>query len=599
MKKILLLTMLTAVLGLSVLHAQNNSDSAGNELSGFVQDNLVINIGNYQDAVIRISNKQVVIDGYWEFKDEIGQVLDKPIILSQPAGVTDKLLLALRRPGKAEVSVTEGGETTVYKVNVMARFEENNIEKELESAIIQFVNDPGLIVRVLPPQAALVGANLNRAFGEETASEILAPRGETAGDSTGEISSAEDFRPTIVLSGEVANELVDAKAESIARAYTSNVVNLITIKDPLQVKLNVKIIRLTYTNDTNIGVTHTSGNGTNGNPGFALGFQSNAPFFETGAGDRLPIFGYSGLPATPTVTTTVNLNGVETKAELLQEPTLTVLNGQPAVVSVGQSVAVPGRVTVDALGNAVQEFERVNIGVTLRMTPIVEEEETDRPDAEGLIAWDMISSQRSMSSREEDNDQIDQAINTISENGIVRMAIQPSVTSIDPSAAGAVNAGTFNGAIDTSFIETRVAIPDGESLVLGGLFNNVSGETLLKIPFLSDIPLIGELFKDRDKSNTKSELVFVVTPDVLGIDDKDIKSDPNARLPRMKEIVYQEGMTAKPTRISSNDVMVRNAVAVPVPVEAAPAMEIIPEDFEKTETNSSTLDLTPRPAEDQ
>jgi type II secretory pathway component GspD/PulD (secretin) len=444
-------------------------------------------------------------------------------------------------------------------VVVEARFEENNIEKELESAIKKFVNDPGLIVSVLPPQAALVGANLNRAFGEETASEIMAPRGETSGNATSDIAGAEDFRPTILLSGEVANDLVAARAESIARAYTTNVVNFMSVRNPMQVRLNVKIIRLTYIRNSNIGVTHSSASGTNGNAGFALGFQSSAPFFETGPANNLPIFGnvlagQVGFP-TPNIETTVNLNGVDTKAELLQEPTLTVLNGQPAIVSVGQSIAIPGQVTVDGIGNAVQEFERINVGVTLRMTPIVEEEETDRPDAEGLIAWDNISTQSSGQSRGADNAQI-QTINTISENGIVRMVIQPSVTSIDPNAN--VTTGAFNGAIDTSFVETRVAIKSGEALVLGGLFNNVASETLQKIPFLSDIPLIGELFKDRAKSDSKSELVFVVTPKVLGIEDKAEKANINPRLDRMKEIAYQEGMAVKPTRISSNDVMVRN-----------------------------------------
>ncbi|MEM6885786.1 MAG: type II and III secretion system protein [Verrucomicrobiota bacterium] len=579
----------------ALLQAQTTE---GNEISGFVQDNLVLDIENYQDATIRISNKQVLIDGYWEFKDDTGQVLDRPIILSQPGELTDKMLLALRRPGTARVVVTEGGEETVYNISVEARFEENNIEKELESAIKKFVGDPGLVVSVLPPQAALVGANINRAFGEETASEILAPRGETASAATSEINTAEDFRPTILLAGEVANDLVAKRAESIARAYTQNVVNFMSVRDPLQVRLNVKIIRLTYTNNTNIGVTHTTSvTGTNNNTGgFALGFTSTTPFFETGANDNLPIFG--NLTPVPNVTTTVNLNGVDTEAELLQEPTLTVLNGQPAIVSIGQSVAVPGEVTVDALGNAVQEFERINVGVTLRMTPLAREEETDRPDAEGLIGWDNISQQSSSAGRLNDfsNEQV-QTINTISENGTVTMAIQPSVTSIDPGSTANVNAGTFNGAIDTSFIETRVAIPTGESLVLGGLFNNLSNQTMVKIPFLSDIPLIGELFKDRDKTDSKSELVFVVTPKVLGINDKEEKADTNPRLPRMKEMVYQEGLNAKPTRISSNDVMVRampmEAAYIEDSTESDPMLQFLPPDFETGEAGSSN-DVAPR-----
>jgi len=531
--------------------------SDGTELTGFVRDNLVIPIQSYEDSVIKISNKQVVIDGYWEFKDETGQVLEEPIILSQPAGLTDKLLLALRRPGTAEVSVTEGGKETVYMIDVQARFEENNIEKELESAIKKFVADPGLEVSVLPPQAALVGANLNRAFGEETASEILAPRGETAGNAATDIAGAADFRPTIILTGEVENDLVLSRAESIARAYTTNVINLVSVRNPLQVRINVKIIRLSYSKDSNIGLQHRSAAGVVADPqgagstaGFGLGFQSSAPFFETGNNGDLPIFG-TNIPGN--IGTTVNLAAVDAEAELLQEPTLTVLNGEAAQVRVGQVVFVPGETVFDENGNAITSVEERVVGVNLLMTPIVEEEETYRPDADGELPWQSISTQSSSQGRNPDNAQI-QTVNTIDENGVIRMAIQPSITSIGPNTN---TNGPFNGSFLTNVVETRVAIRHGESLVLGGLFDSQTRKSMEKIPFVADIPILGELFKNRGKNDTKTELVFVLTPRVMGIDDIDAKANVGARLPKMQEMALREGIATKPTRISANDILVR------------------------------------------
>jgi len=537
--------------------SQMGTEKEENTLNGFVGDNLIVPIKDYQNALIQISNKQVVIDGYWEFKDETGQVLENPIILSQPGGVTDKLLLALRRPGSAEVAVTENGEMTVYNVEVEARFEENNIEKELESAIKKFVNDPDLKVTVLPPQAALVGANLNRAFGEETASEILAPRGETAGTATEDIAGADDFRPTIVLEGEVANDLVAAKAENIARAYTSNVINLISIRNPLQIKINVKVIQVTQNRDSNIGLQHRGASvDVDGNPindGLGLIFTSTAPFFETT--DDVPIFGDlfnaigDGRTST-TYNTQVNLRDIGLEAEILQEPTLTVMNGQPAEFLVGQSVFVPTGFTIDE-GIVTQLFDERELGVSLRITPLIQEEEVFRPDAEtGGIPVSSINIQKSQRERGEEGDNND-FTTTIDENGTVRLFVQPTISSI----SGFDDNGFVQ--IDTNRVETRVAIRHNESLVIGGLFDREERNTTENVPFLSQIPVLGELFKNRVRDNEKTELIFVLTPQVIGIEDLNEKGRIVGREKRTNEILLEEGLQTKPTRISANEIRVR------------------------------------------
>ncbi len=539
--------------GLAQINSTRAAQSSVRELEGFVEDNLVIPVENFENAIIRISNKQVVIDGFWEFKDEAGQVLQVPLILSQPSDLTDKLLLALRRPGSAVVSVTENGKETLYNINVQSRFEENNIEKELESAIKKFVNDPGLIVKVLPPQAALVGANINRAFGEQTASEILAPRGEAAGTATGEITGASDFRPTIILEGEVKNDLVAAKAESIARAYTNNVVNLMSITNPMQIRINIKVIQATLTKNSNIGVQHRgAANDVDGraiNDGIGMIFTSTAPFFETGNANTLPIFGDMAA-GSGAYRTQVNLRQSDVDFEVLQEPTLTVLNGQPAEFLVGQTLFVPTGFTIES-GVVRQTFSERNIGVSLRITPIIEEEEVFRPDAEtGGIPVSSISAQRGNRERGQEGNNID-ILNSIDENGIVRLFVQPEISSLqgfDPNGFAQIN---------TSRIETRVAIRHGDSLVIGGLFNDQMRNNMEKTPFLSSIPILGEIFKNRNKSGTKNELIFVLTPTVLGIDDANQKGNIKGRMKEVNKLLLSEQLQSKPTRISANDVMVR------------------------------------------
>ncbi len=551
MKKTIL-TLCAAALTIVQLAAQpvTPARQVDEEFRGYVLENLLIPVQNYDTAVIRIDDKQVVIDGYWEFKDEVGQVLENPIILSQPPDLKDQFVVALRSPGQALVEITEDGSTKRYRVTVTSRFRENEIEKELEEAIMSFVGDPELRVKVLPPQASLVGANLNRSFGSDTASDIVAPRGQTAGQATGQVLNANDFRPTIVLEGQVENDLVSAKALNIAHAYTENVVNLMSIRNPLQVRIGVKVIRVQHEKNRNIGIRHRSGPGDT----FNLEFASAAPFFETGNGieGTLPIFGsFAGVPTN--YRTTVTLDELGIKATLLQEPALTVLNGQAAEFVVGQTVFISGGSRV-VDGIIVQDPPvPYNVGVSLLVTPLVREEETYRPRVDGTIPWSNITSQESRWSREPESGIRSQMVNSISESGIIQMGVQPSISSLVP--------GGENGfpSFNTNTVETRVAMKHGESLVIGGLFDDQTAESMQSIPFLSQIPIIGELFKDRTNDKIRSELVFVLTPTVLGLKDLNNARDYDPRMTETREIMTDEKLLSavRPVRISAEEIFVR------------------------------------------
>ena len=564
------------------------------EFQGYLQENLSIPVTDFQSAKIKIDNKSVAIDGYWEFKDEAGQLLKSPIILSQPAELTNQMVLALRAPGEAVVTVTEDGKTKIYKIMVNTRFKSNNIEKEVEEAIRLFVNDPGLKVKVLPPQASLVGANLTRAFGDETASDIVAPRGQTAGNASSSLMSADDFRPTIVLEGEVENDIVVTKAVNIAHAYTKNVVNLLQIRNPLQVKIAVKVIDVTHNADSHIGIKYrstTTSYNINGDPatqpGFGLGFSSTAPFFATGGQGGIPIFGQN-LP--PSIGATVSLAELNATATLLQEPTLTVLNGQPAEFVVGQVVSIPTGVTVNN-GVSTTIYSQQNVGIGLLVTPIVSEEATFRADASGLIPWANISQHDNKQQRTNPGPPMQQIINSISENGIVQLAVKPSVSSVNVATGFAATP-----IIDTKTVETRVAMKHGESLVIGGLFDDQTRKQIESIPFISKIPILGELFKDRGKDKSRHELVFVLTPTVMGLKDLGNAKNYNPRTQSMRDILTDEKVLpvmVKPTRISAAEVLPRNVEQVVVPASGAVAMEPAPAAVIPETTPSPVQGTTP------
>ncbi|MCX7990694.1 MAG: type IV pilus secretin PilQ [Proteobacteria bacterium] len=62
---------------------------------------------------------------------------------------------------------------------------------------------------------------------------------------------------------------------------------------------------------------------------------------------------------------------------------------------------------------------------------------------------------------------------------------------------------------------TTILLKDGETVVLGGLYKTVEGETERKIPFLADIPLIGWLFKSKTKEKRNEELIIFITPKIV------------------------------------------------------------------------------------
>lgn len=75
----------------------------------------------------------------------------------------------------------------------------------------------------------------------------------------------------------------------------------------------------------------------------------------------------------------------------------------------------------------------------------------------------------------------------------------------------------FNGipSIDTNEIETSVIVDNGQTIVLGGVFNSEDVDETVKTPFLGDLPVIGRLFRYKKNTSQKSELLIFITPRVM------------------------------------------------------------------------------------
>jgi len=85
-----------------------------------------------------------------------------------------------------------------------------------------------------------------------------------------------------------------------------------------------------------------------------------------------------------------------------------------------------------------------------------------------------------------------------------------SVGQLVPSATGG-----FVPSIDTRNIQTQVLVKDGQTVVLGGIMETEQRDTVKKVPLLGDVPVLGNLFKSKSKTNNRKELLIFITPKIL------------------------------------------------------------------------------------
>ena len=86
----------------------------------------------------------------------------------------------------------------------------------------------------------------------------------------------------------------------------------------------------------------------------------------------------------------------------------------------------------------------------------------------------------------------------------------------DGSINGTVNVDDIP-VIERSSVATQAMVVDGESLLLGGMTSDADIDDITKVPLLGDIPLLGELFKFRERSRAHTERLFLITPRLVSL----------------------------------------------------------------------------------
>jgi general secretion pathway protein D len=163
-----------------------------------------------------------------------------------------------------------------------------------------------------------------------------------------------------------------------------------------------------------------------------------------------------------------------TGANLLSTPSIITLDNEEARIVVGQNVPFrTGEFTTQATGtvNPFTTIDRQDIGVTLKVVP------------------------------------------QILEGNLVRMNIEQEVSSIAPTTSQTAQAADI--ITNKREIDTKIVAQNGQTIVLGGLIEDDTNESVSKVPFLGDLPGIGFLFRNKSQSYTKSDLFVFLRPTVL------------------------------------------------------------------------------------
>ena len=245
-----------------------------------------------------------------------------------------------------------------------------------------------------------------------------------------------------------------------------------------------------------------------GQPEGGLNIPSSAPSTPGGvllATNAAPLANLSGVVGNFDVNAIVRALSQQSGTELLSAPKLTVLSGNPATITVAQELRYPqsygqiqsqvgtgnlsggGSAGVSITSGTPQEFATRNVGVELRVTPTVEEDNRS-------VSLDL-------------NPKVTEFEGFVEYGG-------PSVA-ISGGTTVTVPPGFYQPIFAVREVTTKVTLWDGATLVMGGLTREDVKKVHDKIPLLGSVPVIGRLFRSDGESSQKRNLLIFVTANLV------------------------------------------------------------------------------------
>jgi Type II secretory pathway, component HofQ len=105
---------------------------------------------------------------------------------------------------------------------------------------------------------------------------------------------------------------------------------------------------------------------------------------------------------------------------------------------------------------------------------------------------------------------------------VLKLEVTPQITpegniilDLDVNKDSRGETTTQGVAIDTKHVKTQVLVENGGTVVIGGIFSLDESDQVNKVPLLGDIPVMGNLFKNKTKQSTKQEMLVFITPKII------------------------------------------------------------------------------------
>ena len=160
--------------------------------------------------------------------------------------------------------------------------------------------------------------------------------------------------------------------------------------------------------------------------------------------------------------------------EVLSRPSILVRHNQQATITIGQEVPFVRNTRVTDTGQIINTIEYEDIGIILQVTP------------------------------------------RVTADGWVDMEVSPEISTLLPDDQSvAISETTTAPVFAKRSAQTRVVVPNGQTVVIGGLIQDNVSETIRKTPILGDIPLLGLMFRHKEKTTEKTELLMFLTPYIV------------------------------------------------------------------------------------
>jgi len=268
----------------------------------------------------------------------------------------------------------------------------------------------------------------------------------------------------VILQGMVRDQNEKNRAEKVASAFADKVVNLLNVAEPIQVKLEAKVIEINRQKAEKLGITWGGSDPTSA-PG--------AFMFGQGMSNSISTKALGGLGTYSPLNAKLDALITSRMARVLSQPNVVTLSGEKANILVGGQIPVP---VSNSDGKIMIEWK--DYGIKLDIEPYVDGTKQ------------------------------------------ITTKLKAEVSTLDWSSDHqiGIGAGLKIPPINIRKAESAITLESGQTLVIGGLISSESSKDIKKIPLLADLPVIGSLFKSTSFSKEETELIILVTPVIIQAD---------------------------------------------------------------------------------